>query len=354
VKRHLTLPVVVLAVMATAFVVLPQFLGGKVNTLSVYTIMQTFADYGLVALAVGLGMILAEYDLSAAAVFGLGGLLAVETGSGSPMLGIAVAAAAGLLNGAIQGGIMARWRMRSVEVTLGGLLIVSGLTLVIAKQKTVIYDRLDVSTNLNQRILEVFSPRSLIVLAVFIAAALVLSLTRWGRDIRATGGDRRSARLTGVPVTRTIVGVFAVGSLVAAFGGAFYGLGVGSVAPDVGLNPLVFATIASILGGVTLSGGRGSPLGIAAGVVSFATLQQTLVTVNAPPYMTALITGGLLILVTLATAPDIGRLGAAAARLRFQFTRQRTPSAVGVGEVGSGKDAGASLPAEKNRQRRDG
>jgi ribose transport system permease protein len=354
VRRHLTLPVVVLAVMATAFVVLPQFLGGKVNTLSVYTIMQTFADYGLVALAVGLGMILAEYDLSAAAVFGLGGLLAVETGSGSPVLGIAVAAAAGLMIGTIQGGIMARWRMRSVEVTLGGLLIVSGLTLVIAKQKTVIYDRLDVSTNLNQRILEVFSPRSLIVLAVFIAAALVLGLTRWGRDIRATGGDRRSARLTGVPVTRTVVGVFAVGSLVAAFGGAFYGLGVGSVAPDVGLNPLVFATIAAILGGVTLSGGRGSPLGIAAGVVSFATLQQTLTTVNAPPYMTALITGGLLILVTLATAPDIGRLGAVAARLRFQYTRMRTPSAAGVGEVSSGKDAGPSLPEGKDRQRRDG
>lgn len=350
-RLRASLPVIVLTIMVAAFVVLPQFLGGKVNTLSVYTILQTFADYGLVALAVGLGMILAEYDLSAAAVFGLGGLLAVETGGGSPLVGILVASAAGLLVGAIQGGIMARWRMRSVEVTLGGLLIVSGLTLVIAKQKTVIYDRLDVSTNLNQRIFEVFSPRSLIVLAVFIVAALVIGLTRFGRDVRATGGDRRSARLTGVPVTRTVVGVFAAGSFVAAFGGAFYGLGVGSVAPDVGLNPLVFATIASILGGVTLSGGRGSPLGIAAGVVSFATLQQTLTTVNAPPYMTALITGGLLILVTLATAPDIGRLGATAARLRFQYLR---PGSGTSESVGSGKAGAASLPAPRGKSRKPG
>jgi ribose transport system permease protein len=349
-RPRLSLPVVILAVMAAAFVVLPQFLGGKVNTVSVYTILQTFADYGLVALAVGLGMILAEYDLSAAAVFGLGGLLAVETGTGSPALGILVASGAGLLIGAIQGGIMARWRMRSVEVTLGGLLIVSGLTLVIAKQKTVIYDRLDVSTNLNQRILEVFSPRSLIVLAVFIVVALVIGLTRFGRDVRATGGDRRSAQLTGVPVTRTVIGVFAVGSFVAALGGAFYGLGVGSVAPDVGLNPLVFATIAAILGGVTLSGGKGSPLGIAAGVVSFATLQQTLTTVNAPPYMTALITGGLLILVTLATAPDLGRLGAAAGRLRWQYLR--SPSAASE-SLGAG-EAAASLPTPGGKDRQGG
>ena len=353
-KLRLSLPAIILVVMAASFVILPQFLGGKVNTLSVYTILQTFADYGLVALAVGLGMILAEYDLSAAAVFGLGGLLAVKTGTGSPVVGILVASAAGLLIGAIQGGIMARWRMRSVEVTLGGLLMVSGLTVVIAKQKTVIYDRLDVSTNLNQRILEVFSLRSLIVLAVFIIAGLVIGFTRFGRDVRATGGDRRSARLTGVPVTRTVVGVFAIGSLVAAFGGAFYGLGVGSVAPDVGLAPLVFATIASILGGVTLSGGRGSPIGIAAGVVSFATLQQTLTTVNAPPYMNALITGGLLILVTLVTAPDIGRLGAAIARLRFQYLRPA--SASGSPAVVASEDAEkpAGGRTKKGRKAGDG
>jgi ribose transport system permease protein len=352
-RARIPVPLIVLAVMATAFVVLPQFLGGRVNTLSVYTILQTFADYGLVALAVGLGMILAEYDLSAAAVFGLGGLVAVETGSGSPLVGIGLAVAAGLLVGASQGAIMARWRMRSVEVTLGGLLIVTGLTLVISKQKTVIYDRLDVSTDLNQRVLEVFSPRSLIVLGVFVLAALVVSLTRFGRDIRATGGDRRSARLTGVPVSRTVIAVFAAGSFVAALGGAFYGLGVGSIAPNVGLNPLIFATIAAILGGVTLSGGRGSPLGIAAGVLSFATLQQTLTTVNAPFYWTALITGGLLILVALATAPDIGRLGAAAARLRFQYLR--LAPAPGTSEVMDTRETPkSSRPEPKAGKRRDG
>lgn len=350
VKPRVTLPWAVLAVMATAFVVLPQFLGGRVNSLSVYTALQTFADFGLVALAVGLSMIIAEYDLSAAAVFGLGGLLAVEMGAGSPLLGIGVALAAGLLIGLTQGTIMARWRMSSLGVTLAGLLIVTGLTLVISDQKTVVYEHLDVSTSLNQRVLEVFSPRSLIVLAVFIVAALVVGLTRFGRDIRATGGDRRSSRLTGVPVARTVIGVMAAGSVIAAMGGAFYGMGVGSVAPNVGLNPLIFATIASILGGVTLSGGRGSPLGIAAGVVSLATLQQTLTIVNAPPYMTSLITGGLLILVTLATAPDIGRIGAALTRWRLQYLR---PASAAGGEAGDlGNVAGP--PREGPRNNRQG
>lgn len=301
-------PVVILVLMGASFVILPQFLGGRVDSYGVYAILQTFADFGLIALAIGLGMIMAEYDLSAAAVFGLGALVAVKLGTDSVVLGALAGAAAGLLAGLIQGTIMARLNMSSVEVTLGGLLIVTGITEIITHSKTVSYPRFDVGLKLDEQVLSIFSIRSLIVLGLFAVVAALMHLTRLGPEVRSVGGDRRSSQISGVAVKRTLIGVFALGGMLAAFGGALNGYSVASAAPDVGLNPLVFGTIAAVLGGVTLSGGHGSPIGIACGVLSLATLQQTLVVVNAPSYVSSIVTGGLLVIVTLATAPDIGKL----------------------------------------------
>ena len=131
----------------------------------------------------------------------------------------------------------------------------------------------------------------------------------------------------------------AFGGTVAGLGGALNGYSVASAAPNVGLTPLVFGTIAAILGGVTLNGGQGSPLGIAAGALSFATLQQTLVSINAPAYATDLVTGALLVLATLATAPSIGELPGLQGIKRMADERRR-----GKARDGSqGVDAGSFL-----------
>ena len=301
-------PVVILALMVASFLILPQFLGGKVNSYGVYAILQTAADFGLITLAIGLTMIMAEYDLSSAATYGLGALIAVKIGEHSIVLGVAVAAAIGMVTGFLQGGIMARLNMSSVEVTLGGLLIITGITEVIAHNETVPFSNFTVGLNLDKQILSVFSLRSLIVIGIFVAIAAVMYFTKLGPEIRSVGGDRRSSRISGVPVKRTIAGVMALGGACAAFGGALDGYSVASAAPNVGLEPLVFGTISAILGGVTLKGGHGNPLGIFCGVLSLATLQQTLVVISAPAYVSSIVTGMLLVIVTLVTAPDIREL----------------------------------------------
>lgn len=308
IRPHTIYPAAILGVMVASFVLLPQVFGGHVDTYGVYAILQTFAAFGPVALAIGMGMIIGEYDLSAAAVYGLGALIAVELGVHGVVLGALVALAAGLAAGAAQGAIMARLGMRSVEVTLGGLLIIAGLTQILAHEVTVSFPRLDVGISLDGQVLSVFSDHSLIIIGLFLVAAIVMRFTRMGAQIRGVGGDRRSSRIAGVPVGVIIASVMAFGGLVAGLGGALDGYSTASAAPNVGLTALVFGTISAILGGVTLRGGEGSPLGIAAGALSLATLQQTLVVINAPPYVTDLVTGGLLVLVTLATAPDISQL----------------------------------------------
>jgi ribose/xylose/arabinose/galactoside ABC-type transport system permease subunit len=300
-------PWLILVAIVIALLVMPSLLGGPLNTFTAYTILQAFADFGLVTLGLGLTMVIAEYDLSTTAVYALSGLLAVKFGEHSALLGVAAAVAVGAFVGAAQGGIMATLGISSVPVTLGGYLILSGATSAVSGGQPVPYTNINLGVDLNQQILTVFSPRSLIVLALFVVAAAIMRLTRLGRDVRALGGDRRSSRTAGVRVQRTVIGVMVTSGACCGLGGALSAISVAAGPSDVTVTPLIYATIGAILGGVTLAGGRGTPIGMAAGALSLATLNQTLAIVGAADYVSAIVTAVLLLLATVLTAPDLAR-----------------------------------------------
>ena len=293
----------VFVVAAASLALLPQISHATVTYLNVYDVLQTFADYGLLALAVGLSMIVGEYDLSTASMYGLAGMVAVLAGGGTPAYGILAALAAGLGAGLVQGTIITRLRLAAVPVTLGGFIVYLGITYVIGHNNDVSYSRITVGLRLDQPIAWIFSIRSLITIGGFLLAAVVFHFTRIGPDIRATGGDRRAARISGVRVDRVLIGIFAASGLGASAAGSLHAYSLSSAQPDLGFGPLIFATIAALIGGVKLAGGRGSPFGIASGVLSLAILQEIIAAVAAPQYTGDLVTGALLLIVTIVAAP---------------------------------------------------
>ncbi len=303
--RSDVLPFAILMIAAAALALLPTVSSATIGARNVYDILQTFANYGLLSLAVGLSMIIGEYDISTASMYGLGGMVAVLTGESSPLAGAAAGIGTGLAAGLLQGLVISRLRMSSVPVTLGGYIVILGATYVISNNNDVTYNNIGASLRLDQQIGTVFSIGSLVTIGGFLAAAMVFRFTRVGSAIRATGDDRRAAEIAGVRVSRILLGVFAVSGAGAAAAGLLNSYSLGSALPNVGFNPLVFATIAAILGGIRLAGGRGSPLGIAAGVLSLATLQEILGALAAPEYVGDLVTGGILVLVTIVAAPSM-------------------------------------------------
>ena len=183
-----------------------------------------------------------------------------------------------------------------MPVTLGGYLVVLGITYILGHSKSVIYEDYTVGLRLDKPILQIFSIRSLVALGIFVVAALVLRYLRVGRDIRAIGGDRRAARVAGVRVDRLLVGVFVVSALGAALPGALLSYSLATASPtNIGFDVLTFSATAALLGGVSLSGGKGGAVGIAAGVLSLSVLQEILAILRSPDYVSSLITGGLLV-----------------------------------------------------------
>jgi ribose/xylose/arabinose/galactoside ABC-type transport system permease subunit len=298
------LPYLLLAIAVGSLVLVPAVSETTITWFNVYNVFQTFADYGLLALAVGVSMIVAEYDLSTASMYGLAGMVAILAGS-SPTVGILAALSVGLVSGAVQGSIIARLRMSSVPVTLGGFIVILGTTYVISDNKVATYEDFTVGLRLDEQIGTIFSIRSLITIGGFALVAAVFRFTKVGPAVRATGGERRASRISGVRVDRVLIGVFALSGLAAAAAGALHAYSLSSAQPDLGFAPLIFATIAALLGGVKLAGGRGSPLGVAAGVLSLAILQEILAATAAPQYTGDLITGALLLTVTILAAPVV-------------------------------------------------
>jgi len=315
-------PFLTLAVFAIAFALLPRYASGEVGTANVANVFTAFAGIGLVALALGLTMIIGEYDLSVSSTYLLGGMLAVKTGGDSPVLGAAIAVAAGLLVGFLQGFVIAKLRMSSIPVTLGTFIALLGLVYVLSNSKSINYSDLKVTLKLNEPVLTIFSERSLIALAIFLVLAAVFTFTWLGRDVRAIGSDRKAARTSGVRVDRIVIGTFMASAAISCFSGALLAYSLAYATPNRTVAPLVFATTAALLGGVSLSGGRGNPLGIGCGVLCLAILNEALAVTAAEPYVTYLVTGGLLLVVTIVDAPHLlrwWRTTKAAENLRLGF-----------------------------------
>ncbi|MBD8605536.1 ABC transporter permease [Aeromicrobium sp. CFBP 8757] len=300
-------PLLFPVLMLVALFVIPPLADREANAFSVYNSLQSLAGLGLVALALGLTMIIGEFDLSVVGTFALGGMLAVKLGEQSPVTGVLVAIVVCALLGLVQGIVVALLGVNSMAITLGGYLLSLGVAGTIGDNKSQPYGNLDLSARLNEPIAQVLSVRSLVALAVMAGVIGVLAATRIGRDMRATGGGRRASRTAGVRVDAIVIGTFVASAGLAALGGSLQSYGVATAASNPGLSPLIFAVTATLLGGVALSGGRGTAFGVVAGATGLCFFNQLFSTMATPQYVISLLTGALLIAATVLTTPAARR-----------------------------------------------
>jgi ribose/xylose/arabinose/galactoside ABC-type transport system permease subunit len=139
--------------------------------------------------------------------------------------------------------------------------------------------------------------------------------------LRALGGDRRASRASGVAVERRLAALFSCSAALAGLAGALLAYSNASASLDPGLQPLILATAAAVLGGLSLNGGRGAIWGLLLGALAVALLQQLFAITGLPASTTQIVFGALLLAVVTVDAPGLrASLSASALRRRAHQT----------------------------------
>jgi D-xylose transport system permease protein len=149
-----------------------------------------------------------------------------------------------------------------------------------------------------------------IILLLLVIGTFVLNRTRYGRHIYAVGGNAEAARRAGINVSKIRASVFVVSSAAAAIGAIVYSSKAGSVDPQAGgLNTLLFAVGAAVIGGTSLFGGKGKVAHAVIGGLVLATVNNGLGLLKQPAAVVNIITG--LVLLLAATVDALSRRRAA-------------------------------------------
>jgi ribose transport system permease protein len=257
-----------------AFSILSPFFLSVRNMLA---IGANVAFIGLMA-AAGTPLIIAGgLDLSVAATAGLVGVvIALLNAAGvNVWLAVIVALLLSALVGVVNGLFATLLRLNPLIVTLGTMSIVSGSALILTGGLTKPLMVAGFNWIGQGRLLG--APVPLILMMVtYIALSIVLSLTRFGRFVYATGGNTEASRLIGLPVERVQITLYVVSGVSGAVAGTMLAAQLGAAAPAAAAPHLLTVIAAIILGGTSLYGGRGSVWGTLLSVLILGTLNNGL------------------------------------------------------------------------------
>ncbi len=276
------------------------------SAFGLFDLTGQMAEFGLLAIALTVVMISGGIDLSVGSIFALSVLTILTCLNVWHLpLGLAllVTLAVGGLCGAVNGFLIGYMRLRAFLTTLVTLIIFRSVyELVFPQFGTQIIMGLSDST-----LWQVIGTGSVFGLpwSVVIAAAVaivihvMLSRSRAGWHIAAVGGARRSAYNAGIPVRRVVFLTYVFGGLLTALAATLYGARLGSIGADTGVGLEISILTATVLGGVTLGGGRGSVAKALMGAVIVLLVQNGLLQMGVSGPVASMVLGVILLLAVI-------------------------------------------------------
>lgn len=261
---------------------------------NILNILTAIAVTGILAVPGTMLLIAGQVDLSVGAGTALCGvvvaLMAPDVGIGvALLLALLVGIAIGLVNGAL----VTLIGVNSLIVTLGGLAAFRGATYLLADGQTVLL--LDFGFLGTARPF-LGIPMPVIIFALVSAIVLlVLRFTVFGRNVYAIGSNPIAARLVGIPSRLVVFVTFAASGLAMAVAGLILTSQLSAATPNAALGLELTVVTAIVLGGASLSGGRGSVIGTIVGLMIIGVLNNGLTLLNVSSYWQQVASGVLLV-----------------------------------------------------------
>jgi ribose transport system permease protein len=289
-RRELGMLVPLIVLCIGLYISNPDFLS-QANVLNT---TRQIGMLGIFAIGVAFVIITGGIDLSVGSVIGLTGILIAKISSNaegghgmSLWIGIPAALGTALAIGLIQGLLITRLNLQPFIVTLGGMLLIRGISQVIAEGGVISLGSSPLRIlSANGMLTFVFgtgwqsnfppttrigkwlhaidvlpAPVGIFVLVALLATYL-LHFTVFGRYVYAIGGNRDAAEYSGIPVKRVETLTYVISAGLAGVAGVCYAAYIGQMSHQVGIAYELYAIAAAVIGGVSLRGGEGTILGI--------------------------------------------------------------------------------------------
>jgi fructose transport system permease protein len=299
-----SLLVLLASLVAFGILVGARFFSAYALTLILQQVMIT----GIVGVAQALVILTAGIDLSVGAIMVISSVLmgqcAFTYGLGAP-LAILCGFALGAGIGAVNGLLIAGMKLPPFIVTLGTWQIVLAANYLYSSNQTIGATQIQLKAPLLQYLGNTFTVGGangatftygvILMLALVLLFAYILRHTAWGRHVYAVGDDPDSAALAGVRVTRMLISVYTLSGLISAVAGwALIGR-IGAISPNSGQFENINSITATVIGGISLFGGRGSIVGMIFGALIVGVFTLGLNMYGTDPQWTYLLIGALII-----------------------------------------------------------
>ncbi|MDR2158931.1 MAG: ABC transporter permease [Treponema sp.] len=270
----------------------PYFLTGR----NIINVLYQISSIGILAVGMTFIIITGGIDLSIGSIFEISGwIMCYMILGGKPVQGIALGMGVALVCGFINGLLVAYVHLSPMIVTLGTMSIYHGLIYIISDSRPV--------SNL-PRYLKNFDSFTIInlptyvwiVILIFVFGQLFLSFTKPGRMLYAIGSNDQAARYSGITVRLYMVVPYVLMGamcLIAAFVQSAHLL---AIDPNAGTNMNLDAIAAVVIGGTSMSGGKGTILGTLIGVLLMGVLRNGLNLLGISSYWQTVAVGAIIII----------------------------------------------------------
>jgi len=284
----------VVAIVVGLFVVMSLTADNFFSMRNFMNILDANAPLMLVALGTTFVIMAGAFDLSTGQILSLGGVLSAWFAFkvGSPVAGLAFGIAMGIPIGLLNGVLVGALRLNSFLTTLATGLVFGGVALLVVQGASIDLSADSTFVWLGSHRFGVVPVTAIISLIVFLVFWAVLSLTVFGRQVQAVGSNPEAARLSGISIAKVMMGAFMLGGLAASLAGVLLVSKTGVGNTYGGASTLTLNAIAAVvIGGTSITGGRGAMWRTVFGVLLLALLQNALNLLNFEPFWQQIVSG---------------------------------------------------------------
>jgi ribose transport system permease protein len=269
---------------------------------NMFNVLRQVSINALIAFGMTFVILTGGIDLSVGSILALSSALtAGMLASGiDPVLGILLGLLAGTAMGAINGLVITKGKVAPFIATLATMTIYRGFTLVYTEGRPItgLSDSVAFQMFGKGYFLGIPFPVITMILA-YLFLFFLLRKTTFGRGVYAIGGNEEASRLSGLRVDRIKIGVYSITGMLSALAGITLASRLNSAQPTAGVSYELDAIAAVVLGGTSLSGGRGWIFGTLIGALIIGVLNNGLNLLNVSSFYQQVVKGGVILLAVI-------------------------------------------------------